>query len=115
MDSMVNLASTLDQDSSPSKTFERNESQDSRGEGGSGGDSSDSQPESLIPPLAELQMLRSLQEQIRTMTVKARNGRNIDSGSIKDIAVMQRRLHDLGKRLMEQLTDQDSTARGGGA
>ena len=113
MDSMVNLASTFDQDSNQSKTFERNESQGGQGEGGSGGDSSDSEPEALIPPLAELEMLRSLQEQVRTMTIKAQNERNTDPGSLEDIAVMQKRLHDLGTRLMEQLMDQDSTTSGG--
>ena len=113
MDSILNLVSAFQDDPSQQETFERNEQESQAGGEESGDDSSDSQPEPLIPPLAELEMLRSLQEQVYARTIRAEKNSDGDTRILDDIADMQKRLHDLGTRLLEQMMEQDQPVKEG--
>lgn len=113
MDSILNLVSALQDDPSQPETFEQNEREPQPGGEESGDGSSDSQPQPLIPPLAELEMLRSLQEQVYARTIRAEKNSDGDTRTLKDIADMQKRLHDLGTRLLEQMMEQDPSMKEG--
>ena len=113
MDSILNLVSALQNDTPQQEMFEQNEQGSQAGGEESGDDSSDSQPEPLIPPLAELEMLRSLQEQVYARTIRAEKNSDGDARTLSDIADMQKRLHDLGTRLLEQMMERDQPVKEG--
>ena len=113
MDSILNLVSGLQNDPSQKETFEQNERESQTSGQESGDGSSESEPESLIPPLAELEMLRSLQEQVYVRTIRAEKNSDGDMRTLGDIADMQKRLHDLGTRLLEQMMEQDQPVKEG--
>ena len=113
MDSILNLVSALQDDPPQQETFQRNEQGSQAGGEESADGSSDSQPEPLIPPLAELEMLRALQEQVYARTIRAEQNSDGDTRTFDDIADMQKRLHDLGTRLLEQMMEQDQPVKEG--
>ena len=113
MDSILNLVSALQDDPAQQETFEQNEEESRSGGEESGDGSSDSEPEPLIPPLAELEMLRALQEQVYARTIRAKKNSDGDTRTLDDIADMQKRLHDLGTRLLEQMMEQDEPVKEG--
>ena len=113
MDSILNLVSALQDDPPQQETFQQNEQGSQAGGEESADGSSDSQPEPLIPPLAELEMLRALQEQVYARTIRAEENSDGDTRTFDDIADMQKRLHDLGTRLLEQMMEQDQTVKEG--
>ena len=113
MDSILNLVSALQDDPAQQETFEQNEEESRSGGEESGDGSSDSEPEPLVPPLAELEMLRALQEQVYARTIRAEKNSDVDTRTLDDIADMQKRLHDLGTRLLEQMMEQDEPVKEG--
>ncbi len=103
-DRFLALALAL-QDSPSDKEFE--EPSDSGG-GGSGGGG---QPPPLIPPVAQLKLLRGLQESVyRSTRLLDESGATLDEAArsmrLDDLGASQRQLTDLGQRLIEMMQQQ---------
>ena len=71
--------------------------QEGQGGGGGGG----GQPPPLVPPIAELRLLRGLQAQVYEDT-RALEGQP-DAATLQELAAQQRELGDTGQRLIEKL------------
>lgn len=102
-DSIGRLIKALEESASPPPEFENQQQQQQQGGDGQ------MQP-SLIPPIAQLKLLREIQEQVYNLT-KDLDGRNdLDDGRkrtrLRDLGQQQRELMDLGKQMLEQLQQQ---------
>ncbi|GAB4195761.1 MAG: hypothetical protein Kow00105_09970 [Phycisphaeraceae bacterium] len=79
--------------------------------GGGGGGQGEGQPPPMVPPLAELKLIRGLQQVIydQTKTVQAATAGQPDQPTkqkLMELSTRQRELSDLGQRLIEQVRQQ---------
>jgi hypothetical protein len=81
------------------------------GGGGGGGGGSGERP--LVPPLAELKMLRAMQIEAAEWTRMIAEGQS-DSGELDQLSVLQNELAERGQKLVEQLQQQQPPAVPGG-
>ncbi|MAH66706.1 MAG: hypothetical protein CMJ27_10025 [Phycisphaerae bacterium] len=110
VEALGGLAAALDQESPDDDPFA--DAQNGGGGGGDGdgqgGQQADSPPDPLIPPIAELKMLRATQQQIldATRRLDATRGPKSSAGTesrIADLARMQADLHAVATALLQQL------------
>lgn len=98
------LAEALKQDPPP-KDFEEQQSGGGGGGGGSGGE----QP--LVPPIAELKLLRSAQTILLNDTAEAAAAEDPQQTRLQSLSAEQRELAGLGERLIEQMQQQSQQPR----
>ena len=87
--------------------FENPPGQPQEGEGGGGG----GQPPPLVPPVAELKLLRQVQELVYLTTRELHDASVAEPGGptpaqverAADLATQQRELHDLGRQMIEKM------------
>ncbi|MHC4947510.1 MAG: hypothetical protein ACYTG1_04520 [Planctomycetota bacterium] len=100
-DAIGRLIEALEESMQPPEEFEENQSG-----GGAGAQS----PPPLIPPVAELKLLRGLQEQVYDQTRDLDQRDDLDPGAsrqrLRDLGQQQRELHDLGAEMLERLEQQ---------
>ncbi len=92
-----------------------NEFRDGQGGGGSGGEQGGQQDDGLVPPIAELKLLRAMQAEALGRTRAAHRlaveqGRQPDAFELEDVGALQQELRTYAERLIEQLQQQ----QGGG-
>ncbi len=80
-----------------SEEFEDGQSSSGGGQGSGGGD----QP--VIPPIAQLQLLRTLQQLTATQTRSMNESGNTDPSRLDSISTLQRELAQKGQELIEQM------------
>lgn len=107
VEALGGLAAALDQGAPDEDPFADAENGGGGGEG-QGGDQGGSPPDPLIPPIAELKMLRATQQQILDATRRLDATRGGESTSatesrIADLARMQSDLHAVATALLQQL------------
>ena len=85
-----------------------------QGEAGEGGGGSGGQPTPLVPPVAELKLLRGVQQAVYDETRRAAEGEAVTPDRLRDLAEQQRELESLGRQLIEQMTQQRETMTPGG-
>ncbi len=107
LEALGGLATSLDQDAPDDDPFADGENGGGGGEG-QGGQQEGSPPDPLIPPIAELKMLRAAQQQILDATRRLDSTRDsVSPGSmdsrIADLARMQSDLHAVATALLQQL------------
>ncbi len=100
---IASIVDALEEANAPPPEFEDGQNDEGgQGEGGQG------EP-SLIPPIAELKLLRSMQEQIynQTQVIDARDDleETVRNGRLDDIAQQQIDLLQLGKEMLERLQE----------
>jgi len=111
IDAIAGLLAALDDEQDNDDPFEE---QDDQGNAGGGqGQQGEGQPQPLIPPIAELKALQSLQKQLlgatrRLDTARAKLGENAFDGRMKELAEMQGDLHAVGEALLQQIQMMDS-------
>lgn len=103
-DRFLALALAL-QDSPSDREFEEPGGESGQGGGQGGG----GQPPALVPPIAQLKLLRSLQDAVyRSTRLLDERGADLDaadrSGRIEELGRAQRELTDLGRRLIEEMS-----------
>lgn len=109
-DAIGRLLQALEEEQQDDNPFEDGQ------QGSEGGQQGGGQPGEgqLIPPIAELKLLRGLQEQIYELTRQSDARSDLDAAArretLRDLGQRQRELHDLGQRVIEQMQQQ-----GGGA
>lgn len=81
--------------------------------GGGGGQGGQQQPRPLIPPLAELRLLREMQIEVAERTRVAEDGKDADE--VRRLGDDQRKLAERGQKLIEQLKERQQGGPGGGA
>ena len=84
--------------------------------GAAGGESGEGQPQPLMPPIAELKALRSMQEHIlgltrRLDTVRSELSRESLANRLDELSAMQSDLHGVGTALLEML-EMNQTGQG---
>jgi len=99
------------QDSQSDQEFEQPGDQNDDGGSGSGGGG---QPPPLVPPIAQLKLLRGLQESVyRSTRLLDESGAALDEASrstrLDELGAAQKELTDLGQKLIEMMQ------QGGGA
>jgi len=119
IDAIAGLVAALDQEQQEDDPFAEPENGGGGGEQ-AGGEQGEQPPEPLIPPIAELKMLRSTQQQILDATRRLDAVRAIDpsveSGDrITDLARLQADLHAVATALLEQLQPAPVAPPEGGA
>lgn len=102
------LVSALEEEMAPPNEFEEgNQGGDGGQGGGGGGQGQQQQPQPLVPPLAELKLLRGLQEQIYTETRSLNEATGIEDAArrqrLRDLSRQQQSLLELGQQLLEAL------------
>jgi len=105
-DRFLALALAL-QDSPSNQEFEQPGDQSEQGGGGQGG----GQPPPLVPPIAQLKLLRSLQDAVyRATRLLDETGASLDEGDrsmrLEELGTAQRELSELGQRLIEAMSEQ---------
>ncbi|MCH2146109.1 MAG: hypothetical protein MK082_13350 [Phycisphaerales bacterium] len=117
IDGLIGLANALaDGEPDDDNPFEQNEQ--AGGEGGSSGQQQQGGNDQLVPPIAELKLLRTMQDQVyrrtRRLSEKVEAGL-IDSerieSSLTELGDLQDDLHDLGNRLLESLQEESGGGR----
>ena len=111
IEGLIALADALEQEQpDDDNPFEQNQ-QEGGGQGGEGGQQG-GQEDQLVPPVAELKLLRSMQGQIYNRT--RRVAQQVDQGLIpstevepvlRELGAMQEELHQLGTQLLESLQE----------
>ena len=119
IDAIAGLAAALDQEQQDDDPFAEPEDGGGGGEQ-AGGEQGEQPPEPLIPPIAELKMLRSTQQQILDATRRLDAVRALDpsveSGDrITDLARLQADLHAVATALLDQLQPAPVAPPEGGA
>ena len=99
------MADALKQDPPP-KDFESPQSGGGGGGGGGGGESP------LVPPLAELKLLRSVQTILLNDTAAAATAERPEEGRLQSLSAEQRELADLGERLIDKMQQSQQPAGG---
>lgn len=107
VEALGGLAAALDQEAPDEDPFADAENGGGGGEG-QGGDQGGSPPDPLIPPIAELKMLRATQQQILDATRRLEATRGLEAMSatesrITELARMQADLHAVATALIQQL------------
>ena len=107
VEALGGLAAALDQEAPDDDPFADAENGGGGGDG-EGGQQADSPPDPLIPPIAELKMLRATQQQILDATRRLDSTRGPEPTSttesrIADLARMQADLHAVATALLQQL------------
>ena len=69
--------------------------------GGGGGDSNQQQSAGMVPPIAELRLLREIQIDLHDQTRNAQQA-NVPEAQIIQLSVMQRELADMGQKLIDK-------------
>lgn len=116
IEGLIGLADALAEDESGDESpFEQNQQQD----GGQSGQSGQmGQQEGLVPPVAELKLLRGMQDQVYRRT--RRLSERIDAGDIepgriesalRELGAMQEELHQLGLGLIESMQESSGLPR----
>lgn len=105
------LVSALEEEMAPPNEFEEGNQGGEGGQGGGGGgQGQQQQPQPLVPPLAELKLLRGLQEQIYSETRTLNEASGLDDAArrqrLRDLSRQQQSLLELGQRLLEALQQQ---------
>src|SRR6185295_1283778 len=77
----------------------REQNEGNNGGGGGGG----GQPEPLVPPIAQLRLLRGMQAEAAERTRSADDSR--DAGEVDALSTLQRELADMGKALIEKMNN----------
>lgn len=103
IDSLAGMLEALAEDRGEDDPFEEQENQ-----GNGGGGQGQGMPQPLIPPIAELKALRSLQKQVLEATRRLDKARPLLSedafaGRVDELAEMQGDLHAVGEALLQQL------------
>ncbi|MEE2973534.1 MAG: hypothetical protein VX672_10435 [Planctomycetota bacterium] len=106
VDSLAGLIDSLAQEAPPEDDPFGQEAAGGRGDQGQGGPQGGPQP--LIPPIAELKMLRAIQGQILQATRRADGEPGEDPAMIEDLATMQSDLHAVASALMNTLNADSS-------
>ena len=106
IEAIAGLAASLDQEQPDDDPFA--EPEDSGGGEQAGGEQGEQPPDPLIPPIAELKMLRSTQQQILDATRRLDVARTLDPAvatgeRIADLARLQADLHAVATALLDQL------------
>jgi hypothetical protein len=107
IEAIAGLAAALDQEQQDDDPFA--EPEDGGGDGEqAGGEQGEQPPDPLIPPIAELKMLRSTQQQILDATRRLDAARTLDPSTdtrdrIGDLARLQADLHAVATALLDQL------------
>ena len=105
-DSVGRLIKALEESMAPPDEFAQDQQQNQEGEqnGGQQGE------EALIPPIAQLKLLRELQDQVYNLTKELDTRQDLDSAQkrtrLREVGQQQRELLDLGKQMLEQLQRQ---------
>ena len=110
LDAIGGLMAALAQDQNDDDPFEQPEDQQG-GNGQGQGQGDQGMPQPLIPPLAELKALRSMQQQILDATVRMDGRRGAMSEAdlsrrLEQLGEMQSDLHAVGTALLQQLQQQ---------
>lgn len=118
-DAVARLLHALDEEQSDDESPFDQGQQQQQGEGEQGeGQEGEQPPSRLIPPLAELKLLRGLQEQLYELTRRTDGRTDLDAGvrreTLREIGRRQRELFDLGQRLIEQMQGGGGTGGAGG-
>jgi len=104
-DSIGRLIAALEETLVPPDEFAQDENQAG---GGNAGGQQGQQP--LIPPVAELKLLQGMQEQLYQQTRQVDGRGDLDSaqrrGRLRDLGQQQRDLLEIGRGLIEKLTNQ---------
>ena len=108
VEALGGLAAALDQEAPDDDPFADAENGGGGDGEGQGGQQADSPPDPLIPPIAELKMLRATQQQILDATRRLDATRGSESSDqtesrIADLARMQADLHAVATALLQQL------------
>ena len=108
VEALGGLAAALDQEAPDDDPFADAENGGGGDGDGQGGQQADSPPDPLIPPIAELKMLRATQQQILDATRRLDATRGSESSDrtesrIADLARMQADLHAVATALLQQL------------
>ena len=108
VEALGGLAAALDQEAPDDDPFADAENGGGGDGGGQDGQQADSPPDPLIPPIAELKMLRATQQQILDATRRLDATRGSESSDrtesrIADLARMQADLHAVATALLQQL------------
>ena len=114
-DAIGRLLQALEEEQQDDNPFEDGQDQQQAGEGGQqGGEPGQGQ---LIPPIAELKLLRGLQEQIYELTRQSDARQDLDPGirreTLRDLGQRQRQLQELGQRVIEAMQQQQQGGGGG--
>lgn len=105
--SLEQLVKALEQLMKPPSEFEDGNQNQGAGAGGASGQDGQSQ---LIPPIAELRLLRGLQEHVYSQTRHLEERGDMDAArrrtQLRELGEQQRDLSDLGKTIIENLRNQ---------
>jgi len=91
------LVEALDDRKKPDDPFRKGEQQ---GQGGGSGQ----QPQPLVPPAAEIVLLKAMQQEAAELTRAAAEGKSADPAALKDAAKLQTDLSTQGQGLLERLS-----------
>lgn len=96
---LASLIDVLDEQQQQQEDFEDGQSQGQQGNGGSqsGGD------EPLIPPVAQLKLLRSMQQLVMDQTRSLAESADADPAQIESVGKLQKQLYEQGAALIESM------------
>ena len=97
------LVDVLGQTSPDQSEFD--EGADGGGGGGSGGGGGEGEPEPLLPPIAELMLLRAMQAEVAALTREIHEGGG-EEAAVRELGALQKEIADEARGLIERMQEQ---------